>query len=278
MHYVDLTQPFVNTMPVFPGDPAASLTPTLQVSRDGCADHTLHTGMHVGTHMDAPAHMLEGAEGIEHFPLERMHTRGVVVDARGARSLDRNLFEAYTIEPKMTVIVSTGWSARFETGTAYDFSQMPLLTQDAAAYLVSKKINALVLDTPTPDVSPFPQHKILLGAHIYIVENACNTEALTGAGAFECIIAPLRLHADAAPIRLCARVYGVHADIPRGKYRHYKGHEYRVVDMVTHSESLERMVLYTSAKGDSWVRPLSMFSEMVTVDGHDVPRFAYIGE
>ena len=67
--------------------------------------------------------------------------------------------------------------------------------------------------------------------------------------------------------------------IPTGRYRHYKGNEYTVLGVTRHSESLEELVLYRQEYGDHglWVRPKEMFSETVTVDGQDVPRFQYLG-
>jgi hypothetical protein len=66
--------------------------------------------------------------------------------------------------------------------------------------------------------------------------------------------------------------------IPLGLYRHYKGNDYSVVGFATHSETEEIMVLYVPLYGEGgyWVRPLSMFTEAVTVEGHPVPRFQLI--
>ena len=68
--------------------------------------------------------------------------------------------------------------------------------------------------------------------------------------------------------------------IQPGRYRHYKGKEYEVFFVATHSETLEKLVVYRTLYGDfsHWVRPLDMFLEFVTIDGKDVPRFQYIGE
>ncbi len=65
-----------------------------------------------------------------------------------------------------------------------------------------------------------------------------------------------------------------------GKYRHYKGNEYLVVDIATHSETEEEMVVYKALYGEGqlWVRPLSMWNEKVEVNGKEVLRFTYIGE
>lgn len=65
--------------------------------------------------------------------------------------------------------------------------------------------------------------------------------------------------------------------IPMGLYRHYKGKDYSVVGFATDSESLETMVLYVPLYGDGgfWVRPLSMFTEQVEIDGKTMPRFSF---
>ena len=69
-------------------------------------------------------------------------------------------------------------------------------------------------------------------------------------------------------------------DIKPGKYRHYKGNDYRVISMATHSETLEPMVVYQALYGEHgiWVRPASMWSELVEVNGVQVERFTYVGE
>ncbi|WP_026970729.1 DUF1653 domain-containing protein [Aliagarivorans marinus] len=71
-----------------------------------------------------------------------------------------------------------------------------------------------------------------------------------------------------------------HAPLP-GRYRHYKGNEYQVIDTVIHSETEELMVLYRPLYGEGklWVRPLTMFVEDVTLEsGERVPRFALLHE
>lgn len=61
----------------------------------------------------------------------------------------------------------------------------------------------------------------------------------------------------------------------RGIYRHYKGKRYELIDIAKHSETLEMMVVYRQLYGDCgvWVRPLSMWSELVESEGMLVPRF-----
>ena len=69
-------------------------------------------------------------------------------------------------------------------------------------------------------------------------------------------------------------------DIKPGKYRHFKGNEYRVIGIASHSETMEKMVVYEALYGkrDLWVRPAQMWNETVERDGYYGPRFTYIGE
>ncbi len=62
----------------------------------------------------------------------------------------------------------------------------------------------------------------------------------------------------------------------KGIYRHYKGNRYELLEIATHSESLEPMVVYRALYGEGgvWVRPASMWDETVTLpDGRKVRRF-----
>ena len=63
--------------------------------------------------------------------------------------------------------------------------------------------------------------------------------------------------------------------VPCGIYRHYKGNRYEVIGTAIHSETLEPMGIYKALYGtmETWVRPLSMWHETVTVDGNTVRRF-----
>ncbi|MGE4484629.1 MAG: DUF1653 domain-containing protein [Oscillospiraceae bacterium] len=65
-----------------------------------------------------------------------------------------------------------------------------------------------------------------------------------------------------------------------GRYRHYKGGEYEVLFTGTHSETLEKVVVYRALYGERgiWVRPISMWNETVEKDGKICSRFTYIGD
>ena len=69
-------------------------------------------------------------------------------------------------------------------------------------------------------------------------------------------------------------------EIKLGKYRHFKGNEYEVIGIASHSETTELMVVYRALYGERglWVRPAQMWNEIVDKNGYYGPRFIYIGD
>lgn len=69
-------------------------------------------------------------------------------------------------------------------------------------------------------------------------------------------------------------------EIKPGRYRHFKGKEYEVIGVANHSETMEELVVYRALYGERglWVRPVSMWNEMVERDGQTFQRFTPIYE
>ncbi|NGX38903.1 MAG: hypothetical protein KR126chlam1_00219 [Chlamydiae bacterium] len=66
-------------------------------------------------------------------------------------------------------------------------------------------------------------------------------------------------------------------------FRHYKGKEYKILQVGRHSEDLSLYVVYqglyickTFGKDPIWIRPLEMFLETVRVESKEVPRFSLL--
>ena len=68
--------------------------------------------------------------------------------------------------------------------------------------------------------------------------------------------------------------------LPTGLYRHFKGNYYEVIGLARHSETGEQLVVYRALYGERglWVRPLSMWNEVVDRDGRLTRRFTYVGD
>ena len=65
-----------------------------------------------------------------------------------------------------------------------------------------------------------------------------------------------------------------------GLYRHFKGNYYEVIGLARHSETGEQLVVYRALYGERglWVRPLSMWNEVVDRDGRLCRRFTFVGD
>jgi hypothetical protein len=63
-------------------------------------------------------------------------------------------------------------------------------------------------------------------------------------------------------------------------YRHFKGNIYKVLHIAKHSETLEDIVVYQAMYGEKgiWVRPKSMFEEVIVRDGKSFRRFSPISK
>ena len=60
-------------------------------------------------------------------------------------------------------------------------------------------------------------------------------------------------------------------------YRHYKGNEYKVLSIGTHTETMERLVVYREIDGKKiWIRPYDMFNEEIEINGVKTKRFTLV--
>ncbi|PIP73748.1 MAG: hypothetical protein COU67_03605 [Candidatus Pacebacteria bacterium CG10_big_fil_rev_8_21_14_0_10_44_54] len=112
MKLIDLTHSFIDHMPAFPGDPQATLTPVANIDEAGYTDHELKSYMHVGTHMDAPLHMIKDGEKMDALPLEHFFGPGVVLDVRGKQVIDASVFESVKVTRGSIVLLYTGFDHR----------------------------------------------------------------------------------------------------------------------------------------------------------------------
>lgn len=205
MKLIDLTHPFTDDMPVYPGDPQSKLKQTSFIPKDGYTDHKLETLMHVGTHMDAPLHMIEGGKTMDEMPLETFFGKGVLLDARGTKTVDESLTRNITIKPGSIVLIFTGHARHYHTPSY--FEGFPKVSESFARTMVERKVSIVGMDIIGPDDPPYPTHKILLGNGILIIENLTNLDKLIGVKEFDVIALPMKLHADASPVRVVAIIH-----------------------------------------------------------------------
>jgi len=200
-----LSHTIVDNMPVFPGDPQLSLKQIASVSKEGFTDHQLSTGMHVGTHMDAPLHMIEDGTYMSDMPVSHFAGPGVLLDVRGKKEIDQTVLAGISLARGAIVLLCTGMSSVY--GTEQYTKDYPKITESFATAMVEAGVKIIGMDMLNPDTEEsFPVHKILLSQDVLIIENLTNVEALIGQKEFEVFAFPLKLHSDAAPVRVVARL------------------------------------------------------------------------
>lgn len=206
MRAIDLSHPIHTGMPVYPGTPRPAVAPANTIAEHGFAERLLTFGSHTGTHMDAPAHLLDGGRTLDAYSPDRFLGPGCVIDV-ATSGLTTGLLrdQEERLRGCSFALLHTGWS-RFWGSPAY-FEGFPTLTADAATWLASLGLSAVGVDAISVDSieSPdLPVHRVLLGAGVLLVENLTNLELLPPRGFTVCSL-PLPLaEADGAPCRTIA--------------------------------------------------------------------------
>lgn len=206
---LDLTREINTDTKVFPGSPLPKFITWNKMDIHNYHSEVIFMSTHTGTHMDAPSHFVTGVSSIDQIPVNRLVSRGTLVKV--AKASDE-LISASEIEASKakilegnSVVFSTSWEK--EVDKDYYFSHSPGLSEDAAEYLINKKVNAVCIDSPSIDRgsdSNFPVHKLLLSREILIVENLCNLGKIDNQN-FTLIMTPLKLSgASGSPIRAIA--------------------------------------------------------------------------
>ena len=200
--FIDLSVGLNEKTPVYPGDPDTKITPAGILEASGYQDHYVCIGTHVGTHMDAPSHMIAGGKNLNAFPVEAFSGRGVYVRVNREFSLEE--VEKADIQEGDIVLFHTGMSDQYYEPVY--FQNYPAMSEEIARRLVEKKVKMIGVDICSVDtLEQFPIHKILLGSEVLIIENLTNLAALAEKS-FKVYAFPIKLHLDGAPVRVVAEV------------------------------------------------------------------------
>ncbi|KZV66727.1 putative cyclase [Peniophora sp. CONT] len=220
---IDLSQSLQEGMTVCEGHPPFTQSQCCSLERDGSAVSLISLSSHTGTHIDAPAHFIEGGATVDALDLSALIGPVLVIDARG-REPDAMLdwddtFAPYekAVAPGVAVAICTGWSEHLGTSL---YARNPRVAPAAAARLFEAGVRLLCIDALSPDGSPNAErgeghddwhrfHHFWLGKGGIIVENLVSaglekmleTRGASWMGSF----LPLRLEkCDGSPVRAVA--------------------------------------------------------------------------
>jgi len=208
----DLTHHLRNGMPIYPGDPSPTFEKYSTLQKDGVNLTRLTMGSHTGTHLDAPRHFIQAGIGIDEIPPDKLIGEAYVADLSknpiGSGITAKDL--RHELEGKIArddiVVVYTGCSEHWgdeSLNRGYTY-----LTEDAADYLVSKKVRAVGIDFLSVENFKAPEPvtlKTLLGNGIFIIESLNNAVKQFVGKRILMICMPIKLKdGDGAPSRVVA--------------------------------------------------------------------------
>lgn len=205
MKYIDLTIPIEHGTPSFPGEPAGYFLPFSDLHSGDFRAHQLILYTHLGTHLDAPSHFLQGGRGVDEIPLDSLMGNALLVDSVGtdhkAEIHNCHLQLVDDIRPGSKIVLRTGWHKHW--GQADYFTDFPNLSLEVAEYLVGQGISLLAIDMPTPHATLGKEvHELLLGNNVVIVEGLVNLDQIENPNGW-LICLPLHLRGmDGSPARV----------------------------------------------------------------------------
>jgi len=201
---LDVSQPVAPSTAVFPGDEPFSCGWTGRLAEGFSVNLAWTRGStHVGTHVDAPYHTLEGAGRVGALPLDAFVGPCVVIDAVGRSALDASLLRGVDLEASPRVLFRT----RERADPAFFEKRFPVLDEDAVALLARHRVRLVGVDQASVDpwdAKDLRVHHVLARGGIVNVENLDLARAAPGR--YELLAAPIRWdELDAAPVRALLR-------------------------------------------------------------------------
>lgn len=217
---IDLTHQLTKDMPSWDGGKAMDFTLALDypdcTAPDVFRKYDIKSSTGIGTHLDAPAHVVPGGRTIDQLTLKELIVPCVVIDVSNESSetyvampevVKKFEQEHGTIPAQSVVIFCTGWDKKWNTPEQYHNKHVfPSVHISTAELLLARGVAGIGIDTFSCDTGErgFPVHRAVLGADKYLIENIANAGQLPATGA-KVLVLPMNIKsATEAPLRLIA--------------------------------------------------------------------------
>ncbi|MBI2265238.1 MAG: cyclase family protein [Armatimonadetes bacterium] len=223
---VDLTHTLSDRSPYFPGSRPFQLKPFVGYEK-GYYMNEFCAPEHIGTHVDAPSHFVQGKSHVSDLTPDDLTGPGVMISVQASAKsnpdyrvviadLEKWEHRHGKIPSGAIVMVHTGWAERWEDPNLFrnqDASKVmhfPGFSKEAAEWLLTQRdISAIGIDTLSLDYGPsgdFQVHHLVLGRGKYMIESLANLEKLPPKGSY-IVVAPLKIEkGSGAPARVLALI------------------------------------------------------------------------
>lgn len=208
----DITVPISNeATPAYPGDPGIEVKSWAALSEGDAANVThLSFGAHTATHMDAPAHFIEGAKKIDSLPLDAMiGTARVIEISKSVRAIDAEELARHNLEGTTRLLFKTRNSSFWSEAGRNFREDFTYIEPDAARMIARSGVRLVGMDYLSVEKfksERFETHIELLSQNIVIIEGL--DLSCVPAGDYELICLPLKIASgtgDGAPARAVLR-------------------------------------------------------------------------
>jgi arylformamidase len=201
----DITVPFSPEGPLWPNDPAPNIS--MMKSIEGgyrCNVTRLDTGVHFGTHLDAPCHFIEGGKAVEDLDLSVLVGPCLVAEVPEVQQITPAHLDALDVPAGTDRLLLKTRNSAFWDDPNHSFrTDFTALTAEAAQWVVDRGIRLIGIDYLSIqlfDDKVSTTHLVLLGAEVIIVEGLDLRAVSPGAYNLTCL--PMKLAgADGAPVR-----------------------------------------------------------------------------
>ena len=211
MQIYDVSVPLSSTTPTYPSDPGIEIKPWKTLAGGDAANVSLiNFGLHSGTHVDAPAHFIEGGAKVESLPLESLIGEAEVVEvANDIMAIDERFVVANCSRGSRRILFKTR-NSEFWNNTQDGFREDFTYIEPGAAKLLAdsgvKLVGIDYLSVEQFNTDHFGTHHALLSKGIVILEGL-DLRAVPG-GFYELMCLPLKIaggSGDGAPARVVLR-------------------------------------------------------------------------
>jgi arylformamidase len=209
MKIYDITVPISSEVPIYKGDPEASVQSFKAIANGDSANVSrLSFGAHTGTHVDAPNHFIEGARRVDALDLNKLigDCRVIEIDSNVVAIEPQHVGNIDGVERVLLKTRNSAFWSEPEKGFRADFTY---LTPDTARMLVAHGICLVGIDYLSIEKSGSPGHPVhvtLLEREVVILEGLDLRNV--PAGDYELICLPLKYTGstgDGSPARTILR-------------------------------------------------------------------------
>lgn len=204
MRVFDVSVPLRPDMPTYDGEPGPTLDFTSLISKGDPANvSVLLLGSHTGTHVDAPSHFIDGAEGVEGLSPDALAGPARVVEHTGETHITAADLEGMAIPADCERLLFKTRNSKLWDDPRFH-NDYVALAPDAARLLAERGLRLIGVDylsVESYQPERFEVHETLLGGGVVVLEGL-DLRRVTP-GEYFLVCAPLNVvGADGAPARV----------------------------------------------------------------------------